>query len=252
MEISELLNFSAQVGECLLSSGAETGRVEDTLTRIIGHFYSGHSEIFVVLTGFFVNIGEYTETVRVKKRTINLDQIAKINMLSRDIVEGREDFQSAVKRLDEIKRYKPYPVWIKTPAVAVSCGLFTLLSGGGWADCVNSVMVGAVMNIIVNILRKRNVTNFIVTFSGGAVIAVLTVLIYKAGLGTSINAVITGSIMPLVPGLAITNALRDIIDGDYLSGGARLFDAVVVAAALAAGAGAVMYLFGYMSGGILK
>ena len=44
---------------------------------------------------------------------------------------------------------------------------------------------------------------------------------------------ITGAIMPLVPGLAITNAIRDIIAGDYLSGGARLFDAVVVAIALA-------------------
>ena len=252
MEINELLDFTTEVGECLLSSGAETGRVEDTLTRIVRYFYKGHSEILVVLTGFFVNIGAYTETVRVRKRTINLDTIARINMLSRDIVEGRTNFDSAVKRLAEIKKCKPYPVWIKTPAVAVSCGLFTLLSDGGWADALNSLIVGAIMNLIINILESRGVTNFIVTFLGGAIIAVLTVLIYTAGLGTSINAMITGAIMPLVPGLAITNALRDIIDGDYLSGGARLFDAVVVAVALAAGAGMVMYFFGYMSGGILK
>ena len=55
--------------------------------------------------------------------------------------------------------------------------------------------------------------------------------------------------MPLVPGLAITNAIRDIIAGDYLSGGARLFDAVVVA--LATGAGSVMYIFGHMTGGVM-
>ena len=57
--------------------------------------------------------------------------------------------------------------------------------------------------------------------------------------------------MPLVPGLAITNAIRDIIAGDYISGGARLFDAVVVAIALAAGAGSVMYIFGHMTGGVM-
>ena len=252
MEINELLDFTLDIGECLLSSGAETGRVEDTLTRIIRHFYRGHSEIFVVLTGFFVNIGAYTETVRVHKRTINLDRIARINKLSSDIVEDKADFESAVKRLEEIKQSKPYPMWIKTPAVAVSCGFFTLLSAGGPADAMNSFIVGAVMNVIINMLKNRGVTNFIVTFLGGAVIAFLTALIYYAGLGTSINAMITGAIIPLVPGLAITNALRDIMDGDYLSGGARLFDAVVVAVALAAGAGAVMYMFGYMAGGILK
>lgn len=69
--------------------------------------------------------------------------------------------------------------------------------------------------------------------------------------GKNINPMITGAIMPLVPGLAITNAIRDIIAGDYLSGGARLFDAVVVAIALATGAGSVMYIFGHMTGGIM-
>lgn len=52
MELKELLDFAAEVGKCLLESGGETSRVEDTLTRIIKHFYNGHSEIFVVLTGF--------------------------------------------------------------------------------------------------------------------------------------------------------------------------------------------------------
>ena len=100
-------------------------------------------------------------------------------------------------------------------------------------------------------MRKKHTADFIITFTGGAMIAVLTVLLYAAGLGININAMITGSIMPLVPGLGITNALRDIIAGDYLSGGARMFDAIVVASALAAGAGAVMYMIGYMSGGKL-
>ena len=54
MELEKLLDFSAEVGKGLLENGAETSRVEDTLTRIIRHFYDGHSEIFVVMTGFFV------------------------------------------------------------------------------------------------------------------------------------------------------------------------------------------------------
>ncbi len=32
------------------------------------------------------------------------------------------------------------------------------------------------------------------------------------------NEIIIGSLMPLVPGLAITNSLRDIIDGNLVAG----------------------------------
>lgn len=251
MELERLLDFSADVGRELLENGAETSRVEDTLTRIIRHFYSGYIEILVVLTGFFVNIGTNITTVRVRRRTINLDKVAKINMMSRDIVDGRIDFDEAVERFSEIKAQKAYPLWIKTIAVAVCCSFFTLLGSGNFADSLNSFIVGSALNVLTWFMKKHHTADFIITFTGGVMIAFLTVILYAAGLGTNINAMITGSIMPLVPGLAITNALRDIIAGDYLSGGARMFDAIVVAVALAAGAGSAMYMFGYLSGGKL-
>ena len=48
---------------------------------------------------------------------------------------------------------------------------------------------------------------------------------------------ISGSIMPLVPGLAFTNGIRDIADGDYISGTVRMIDAVLVACCIALGVG---------------
>lgn len=51
MQINELVTFAADVGRGLLESGAETSRVEDTVERIIRHFYDGKSEVLVVLTG---------------------------------------------------------------------------------------------------------------------------------------------------------------------------------------------------------
>ena len=43
--------------------------------------------------------------------------------------------------------------------------------------------------------------------------------------------------MPLVPGVAITNAVFDTLHGDYLSGTARMLEAFVTAAAVAMGIG---------------
>lgn len=251
MDLDKIINFVTDTGRILLESGAETSRIEDTLKRITNYYCGEESETVVVLTGFFVSIGTTTKTVRVNKRTINLDKVSKINMLSRDITSGKVTIDEAIERLNKIEKSKPYPLILMTFAVAVSCAFFTLLSGGNWTDSINSFITGVVMNLFTWLMRKYNIANFIVTFSGGIIISLITIILYKTGIGTNINAMITGAIMPLVPGLAITNAIRDIIAGDYLSGSARMFDAVVAAVALAAGAGISMYLFGNMSGGEL-
>ena len=57
----------------------------------------------------------------------------------------------------------------------------------------------------------------------------------RAGLGKDVNQIIIGNIMLLIPGIALTNSLRDMISGDIMSGMLRFFDAVLVAAAIAAG-----------------
>ncbi len=251
MDTDRLLDFAAQAGVALLGSGAETSRVEDTLKRMINSFYSGSSEVMVVLTGFFINIGSSSRTVRVRERTINLDKVAKINTLSRNIVDSGMSLDRAEKRLRAIIRLNPYPMWMRTAAVASSSGFFTLLHGGGWLDGLNSFTVGAAVYLLLRVMRRVRTAGFIITLTGGSAIALLASALHRVGLGTDMNAMITGAIMPLVPGLAITNALRDIIAGDYLSGGARLFDALVTASALASGAGAVMYILGHMTEGFI-
>ena len=106
MQINELVTFAADVGRGLLESGAETSRVEDTVERIIRHFYDGKSEVLVVMTGLFVTVGDVTKTVRVRRRTINLDKVSKINMMSRDIADDKIDFEEALKRFEYVMAQK--------------------------------------------------------------------------------------------------------------------------------------------------
>ena len=64
----------------------------------------------------------------------------------------------------------------------------------------------------------------------------------------NMDTVIISAIMPLVPGVAITNAIRDTLQGDYLSGGARVLEAFLKAASIALGVGIGMALFGAVAG----
>lgn len=55
--------------------------------------------------------------------------------------------------------------------------------------------------------------------------------------------IVVGALLPLVPGVALTNAVRDFITGDLLSGILRMVEAILVSAALAGGVGLALALY---------
>ena len=63
-------------------------------------------------------------------------------------------------------------------------------------------------------------------------------------LALTVLLVLIGVIMLLVPGIPFTNAIRDILLGDIISGSLRLVEAVLLAAMLALGMMAAIWLMG--------
>ena len=53
-----------------------------------------------------------------------------------------------------------------------------------------------------------------------------------------------GDIMLLIPGIMLTNSIRDILLGDIISGSLRLVEAILMAAVLALGMMAAIWLMG--------
>ena len=76
--------------------------------------------------------------------------------------------------------------------------------------------------------------------TGGGLVTLICVLLHGAGLGHHLDMMIIGSIIPLVPGVAFTNGIRDIADEDYIAGSVRLLDVLLVTFCIAFGVGAVM------------
>ena len=75
-----------------------------------------------------------------------------------------------------------------------------------------------------------------------ALTAVLAQMLQIALPVYNVNAAIIGGIMPLLPGLSMTNAIRDTINGDLVSGSARALEALLACVAIAAGVGVVLSL----------
>jgi uncharacterized membrane protein YjjP (DUF1212 family) len=80
------------------------------------------------------------------------------------------------------------------------------------------------------------------------VVTIITLIFHFLYSDFNIAAIISGSIMPLAPGVAITNAIRDFIYGDYLAGVSRAIEAIIIAIGIAFGVGIILNLSQFIGG----
>ena len=71
------------------------------------------------------------------------------------------------------------------------------------------------------------------SFAAAFVIGLLAYLAVHFRLAVNIDNIIIGAVMPLVPGVAITNSFRDILAGHLISGTARGTEAILLLGLLA-------------------
>ena len=82
-------------------------------------------------------------------------------------------------------------------------------------------------------------------------VTLFSLLALATGLHVMQDKIVIGAIMPLVPGIALTTSIRDLFNGDYLSGAIHLMDAILTAFCIAVGVGSVITLYQMMIGGRL-
>jgi uncharacterized membrane protein YjjP (DUF1212 family) len=96
-------------------------------------------------------------------------------------------------------------------------------------------------------MARRQLPDFFSNIVAGAVATFLCMAGSGAGLVSNADATVIGVLMLLVPGIAVTNAIRDTIAGDLVAGVARGADALMSAAAISVGAGAAYQLWQFVS-----
>lgn len=253
MDEHTLLNFAVGVGEVMLANGAETHRVEDTVERILSVKEGRMPETFVTPTGFFASIqgpltGTITKFRRISRRSINLEKVTRANSLSRNFVAGKITLQDGFEELERIEKMIPFPRHLVILCYGAVCSSFALLFNGTIYDALAAFFVGIFLGLIAELMEKKRVSPFLVSLFGGVSITFITLIFHLLDFGTNYNTVITGCLMPLVPGFALTNSIRDIMNGDFISGTARLIEALITAVAVAAGVGIVLSMFNMLGG----
>lgn len=244
-EAKQLLILSILAGRIMLKNGAETYRVEDTIVRICKSRKNiKYVESFVTPTGIFVSL-EYGEDVmsylqRINTIKIDLNKIDMVNNFSRNFVESNMSIEDGLKELRKIDNVSTYHNITKLLFGSVAGAFFSILFGASFLDFISAFIVSLLVLLTTIYLNKLEITFFIDNLIAAAVATISSILLVKIGLGKNMDTIIIGSIMTLVPGVAITNAIRDTMSGDFISGLSRGMEAVVIALAIAFGVGIIL------------
>ncbi|MNM75685.1 Inner membrane protein YjjP [compost metagenome] len=232
-------------GKIMLQSGAETYRVEDTMTRIATSLGMPLSHSYVTPTGiiFQADSGASSKLIRIAERTTDLQKVTAVNSVSRKLSGGMIQAAEAKQELLRIDTAaNAYPVWVLIAAASIASACFMIMFQGGWKDFLPSLVSGGLGYSAVIYFQRLVKVKFFSELFAAFLVGLVSMLQVRAGIGVSLDKIIIGSVMPLVPGLLITNAVRDLMAGHLVSGLSRGAEAFLTAFAIGTGI-AVVFLF---------
>ncbi|MBH9989361.1 MULTISPECIES: threonine/serine exporter family protein [unclassified Lactobacillus] len=246
----DLLDTCLTAGELMIEGGSEMYRVEDTMLRIAKSAGEPDPRVFVVPTGVFMSLdhGNYCQSILVHERNINLELVDRINSLSRAFADKKITLQEVKREVDKIAHggFPTFPLWLQTIGAAVlSATLMVMfMNNYDWVDFPAAAIVGAIGFLSFYYFKRFTNVKFLAELVAALVMTVVAAGLVNLFPKMIIDNILTGALMPLVPGLALTNALRDLFKGDILSGMAKICEALLTAFALGGGVGIVLKFLG--------
>ena len=247
MDYYLLTDLAAQVGHGLAISGAETFRVEDTIRRIL-RAYGIECEVFAIpncLTISFeaANGKPLTIMKRIGFHGNDLDAVEQFNALSRRICRETPEVEVAVQWLEETQAAcRRYSLPVYYLGHYLGAFGFCFVFGGTLRDSLWAGLLGLIIGLVNGFLNRLEVNPFFRTIAASFFMAAPAYLVASLGWMDSVDSSIIGALMLLVPGLLITNSMRDIIYGDTNSGVNRIVQVLLSALAIAMGTAAAWHI----------
>ena len=237
---SALLHRLLDIGELLMASGAEVNRVEDTLTRMGKAYGASHMNVFVITTSIVITMifpdgTERTQTRRIRNGgSTDFTLLEDLNALSRRCCRQPLPIEDLKEQLEAI-RSEPHSDFLYYAGNVVGAGSFT----------------ASILGLLVSAMRKRLgkitptpvIDNFVGSFLTGCLLGGTV----RALPFLHMDAIMIGEVMLFVPGIAMTNAVRDVLSGDTMAGMMRLLESLLWTVALACGFMASLALINMLS-----
>lgn len=244
-------------GRVILENGGETYRAEDTVIHMAQSLGLTEVDVFGVPSGLFISFTDETgeretSVCRVFPHGTHLARVDAVNQISRRLAAGDlapDALLSALQAAEALGR--GLSPWYAPMAAAFSALGFAVMFGGGWIDMAVGAVCAALTQLFPYMLRRHSSGTMTASLLGSLLCTLIPLLFHNlTGLGVT-DAMVASALMPLLPGLSMTNAVQDILRGDMVSGVTHGARAVMVAALVAGGALVGTHLFSLMEPAML-
>ena len=231
--LQKVLYLTAGVGEQLLRCGAEIARVEETMERIAKHYGTTKQQVFIISNGVFVNLEMGTEEREtslepIMSTSVDLNKLCELNNLSRKIEQMDLEIDAAIEEFEALRQGRKYNKWLHVLCSGIGAAAFCYFLGGGTLDCMVACLMGILVWGFFLALEPLHLSNVLLHIAASFIAAGGCVLMMRMGMVENLDKAIVGAIIPLLPSVAFVNGVRDLVDQNYISGGVRMVDAILL------------------------
>ena len=249
-DYSLLVDTSILLGEIMLKNGAETNRVEATMDKLLRTTKMKHIEAVVMTTSIVVTLSDpsiehITAVCRIHERNTNLNRINLANLAVNKYCNNEIDLEELFHDLKNIKKVNQYSNAFKYLGLSLAIPSITLMLNGTYIDAISALLCGILIVFFNKLFSYISINQFMKNFVIVMFLSLIASVLSKI-MNSNLQIVVIGIIMPYLPGVAITNAARDTFNADYMSGCARLLDAIVQAFVVALAVFVGLYISNFL------
>lgn len=172
-------------------------------------------------------LAEVTQVMRLPPGDVNLARLCKVDRIADEVIAGTLDIEDGFRQLQSLTMPPPRWWWpASVTAFGIAAAMVAVLLRGSWPDLLAAGLIGVVIGQVTVSSASRPrlavaseaIAALLATLIAGAISAFIVPL--------AIKTVVISGLIVLMPGLALTNAVREISTQHLVSGTARLAGAL--------------------------
>lgn len=249
-QVNQLLSCTLEILQMMLESGAEIYRVEESARRVCQAYGARRADVYATTSNIILSVEVSedeikTHTRRISQISTDIERIDKLNSLVRRMASEQPDL-AEVKA--EIAAIRSTPVYAQSVIILfygiIAAAFYVFFGGRNPLETVYAGIIGVAVGLLGALLGRLRINKFVDKFLCSLLACTAAYAGHRLGFVDGVGFIIIGNIMALIPGIGVTNSLRDLFAGDSISGALRMIDALILAICIACGYIVTTFLFG--------
>ena len=235
----EFLSFLLETARVLIECGCSSNRIEH-LTMLLGETYGYEVETLALPTGVTISVrrgdDHMIDLIRVRSWSVDLDRLARLSAVIDQIHERQISISEGRRQLKvEAAKPHPYPLWLTLLSGGMASSILDFLYKGLPVEIILAFPGGILVQLVQRSFSLNESRRYLADFVSAGTVALYAKTAAHFFPEIDLPRLIVASIIVIIPGLVVVNAVHEIAQKNLVSGTAKLLDAFVVTAALSCG-----------------